>query len=171
MPSAQANHIIGLYDRHAGEFDVQRGRRLFEKNWLDRFLALIPCGGSILDLGCGMAEPIAAYFIACGYTVTGVDSSPNMIGLCTARFPEQIWQVGDMRQLSLNRRFDGILAWDSFFHLTPQDQRAMFPIFARHAVEHAALMFTSGPQCDERIGMFEGEPLYEERRLCPGGTH
>src|SRR5207302_5200377 len=92
--------------------------------------------------------------------VTGVDSSPNMIRLCTARCPEQTWAVGDMRQLSLHRRFDGILAWDSFFHLTPDDQRAMIPVFAHHAAQHAALMFTSGAQCDERIGVFEGEPLY-----------
>jgi cyclopropane fatty-acyl-phospholipid synthase-like methyltransferase len=39
-------------------------------------------GGSILDLGCGMGEPIARYFIRVGYQVTGVDSSAAMIALC-----------------------------------------------------------------------------------------
>jgi hypothetical protein len=65
-----------------------------------------------------------------------------------------------MRTLSLARRFDGILAWDSFFHLCPDDQRRMFPIFAEHAGSRAALMFTSGPSRGEAIGTYRGEPLY-----------
>ena len=160
MSSAEAERIIGIYDRHSGAYDAQRGRNLFERAWLDRFLGVVCSGGAVLDVGCGMGEPIARYIIERGYDVTGVDSSPNMIRLCAARFPEQTWLVADMRQLSLDKQFDGILAWDSLFHLTLYDQRAMFPIFGRHAAEHAALMFTSGPQFDERIGVFEGEPLY-----------
>jgi SAM-dependent methyltransferase len=156
----QADNIIGLYDRHAAEFDRQRGRSLFERSWLDRFLSTIPAGGKILDLGCGMAEPIARYIIERGFHVTGVDSSPNMIELCIARFPEQAWIIADMRQISVDRRFDGILAWDSFFHLTPDDQRLMFPVFAAQAWPGAALMFTSGPRFGEAVGTFEGEPLY-----------
>jgi hypothetical protein len=52
------------------------------------------------------------------------------------------------------------LAWDSFFHLTPDDQRRMFPIFAAHAAPGAALMFTSGPSQGEAIGSYRGDPLY-----------
>jgi hypothetical protein len=37
-----------------------------------------------------------------------------------------------MRQLALGRPFDGIVAWDSFFHLGHDDQRRMFAIFADH---------------------------------------
>ena len=65
-----------------------------------------------------------------------------------------------MRSLSLGRKFDGLIAWDSFFHLTADDQRAMFAIFRDHAASGAALMFTSGPAHGEAIGEFEGEPLY-----------
>ena len=36
----------------------------------------------------------------------------------------------------------------------------MFPIFAAHAGQAAALMFTSGPRHGEAIGTFHGEPLY-----------
>jgi hypothetical protein len=65
-----------------------------------------------------------------------------------------------MRTLSLPQRFDGMLAWDSFFHLDPEDQRRMFPVFRRHAAPCAALMFTSGPAHGEAIGSYQGEPLY-----------
>jgi hypothetical protein len=50
----------------------------------------------------------------------------------------------DMRCLALDRRFDGILAWDSFFHLKHEDQQAMFPIFAAQAAPGAILMFNAG---------------------------
>ncbi len=158
--ASEAERIVGLYQRHANDWDRERGRCLIEKPWLDRFLALIPQNASILDIGCGSAEPIARYLIERGCHVTGIDSSSALIDICKGRFPDQDWIVSDMRMLSLDRRFDGILAWYSFFHLCPNDQRKMFPIFGSHAGTKAALMFTSGPSHGEAIGTYKGEPLY-----------
>jgi SAM-dependent methyltransferase len=117
-------------------------------------------GDVVLDIGCGSGEPIARYVIGSGRRVIGADSSPGMISLCKARFPDATWIVADMRSLALDRRANGILAWDSFFHLRQNDQRKMFSIFRRHAAPKAALMFTSGPSEGEAIGSYEGEPLY-----------
>jgi SAM-dependent methyltransferase len=158
--NSEAAKIIDLYERHAKNWDADRGRGLFEKPWLDRFLGLVPPRGSILDLGCGSAEPIARYLIEQGYEVTGADSSPSLIELCKARFPRQRWMVADMRELSLDEPFNGIIAWDSFFHLSPEDQRPMFARFRRHSSPKAALLFTSGPAGGEAIGEYRGEPLY-----------
>ena len=161
MASEEAARIIDLYQRKAKDWIESRARgSLFEKPWLDRFRALLPSAGPILDLGCGSAEPMAAYLIELGDLVVGVDSSPAMIDACRKRFPEQEWIVADMRHLALQRRFSGILAWDSFFHLCHDDQRRMFPLFRAHALPNAALMFTSGPADGEAIGRFGGEPLY-----------
>ena len=159
--ASESGRIIGLYQRHATEWDKLRGRRcVLEKRWLDRFLALLPPGASVLDIGCGTGQPIARYLIERGCQVTGIDSSPALIGICKDRFPDQEWVVADMRGLSSDRRFDGILAWDSFFHLSPEDQRPMFPIFHRHANPQAALMFTSGRSHGEAISTYKGEPHY-----------
>ena len=68
--------------------------------------------------------------------------------------------VADMRRLSLKHRFDGILAWDSFFHLDPGDQRLMFAVFAAHSSDRAQLMFNTGPEQGEAIGSYRGDPLY-----------
>jgi hypothetical protein len=65
-----------------------------------------------------------------------------------------------MRTVSLAKVFQGILAWDSFFHLDQDDQRQMFSRFQAHAAPGAALMFTSGPLHGEAIGLLQGEPLY-----------
>ncbi len=157
---SEAERVIGLYERHARAFDGIRSKHLFEKPWLDRFAANLPRGAAVLDIGCGSGEPMAAELLARGLAVTGVDSSETLIGLCRERFPSADWRVADMRALALGRSFDALLAWHSFFHLTPDEQRAMFPVFAAHAAKGAMLMFTSGPGEGVAIGSFEGEPLY-----------
>jgi trans-aconitate methyltransferase len=158
--AGEDDNIVALYERHALAFDGLRGRNLFEKPWLDRFKALVAPRGDILDLGCGAGEPIAASLIRGGFRVTGVDASETLIGLCRQRFPDRSWFVADMRQFSLPARYDGILAWHSFFHLNQNDQRAMFPRFATLAASGAALMFTAGHFDGVAMGEFAGEPLY-----------
>lgn len=159
--TSHSDSIIDLYDRNAADWALRsRSRTFVEQGWIDRFLADLPPGGTILDLGCGSGEPIARYVIDRGFRVTGVDSSPALIEFCRDRFPDQRWIVADMRSLSLGRRFDGILAWNSFFHLAPEAQRRMFPIFADHAAGGAGLMFTSGTAFGEAIGTYQDEPLY-----------
>lgn len=158
--AANPDDIIGLYERHAHDLDAVRSRALFERPWLERFRALLPEVGAVLDLGCGHGEPIAAWLIAQGCGVTGIDTSPTLLSICRRRFPAQTWIEADMRGLVLGQRFHGILAWDSFFHLTHDDQRGMFGVFRDHAASDAALMFTSGPQHGEAIGSHAGEPLY-----------
>ena len=60
MASEEAARIIDLYQRKAQEWVESRARAsLFEKPWLDRFRALLPPAGPILDIGCGSAEPMA----------------------------------------------------------------------------------------------------------------
>ena len=158
--------VVALYRRHAHAWAARRRAgmspdgRLMEEAWLDRFLAPLAPTPHILDLGCGAGEPIARRLAERGCRVTGVDSSPDMIGLFRARLPSAETHVADMRELALGSRFDGILAWDSFFHLTRADQRRMFPIFRAHAAPGATLMFTSGPQDGTAIGTLEGEPLH-----------
>jgi trans-aconitate methyltransferase len=52
-----------------------------------------------------------------GLSLTGVDASPTMISFCRSRLPDHEWIEADIRGLSLGPSFDGILSWDSFFHL------------------------------------------------------
>jgi SAM-dependent methyltransferase len=152
--------IIALYERHAHRWDRERSRRLVERAWLDRFLSLVTPGSTILDLGCGSGEPIARYLMDAGYDVAGVDASPAMIDMCKRRFPDAAWITADMRTLCLDRQFQGILAWDSFFHLCEDDQRRTFPVFAAHAGPGSGLMFTSGPRAGRAIGTYQGEALF-----------
>jgi SAM-dependent methyltransferase len=159
--SHPADLVIGHYERHAVAWDQDRQKGVWnDKVWHDRFVASLPKGAKVLDLGCGSGRPVAQHLVELGLHVTGIDSSPAMISLCRSRLPLHEWIVADMRTLSLGRRFDGILAWDGFFHLGHDDQRLMFPIFAEHASDRALLMFNTGPAHGEAIGTYRGDPLY-----------
>ena len=158
---SDSDKIIDLYERNAHNYVAdRRGAGWDESAWLDRFIALLPPGATILDIGCGSGEPIARYLIDRSFSVEGVDASPTLISVCRERFPAQRWHVADMRKLALGGTFQGLLAWDSLFHLSHDDQRRMFPIFKLHAASGAPLMFTSGTSHGVAIGSYHGEPLY-----------
>ena len=111
----------------------RRAANWIDRPFIERFLSFLPRGATVLDLGCGGGSPVAVHMVAKGFRLTGLDSSPTLIALCRTRMPDQEWIVGDMRSFALGRRFDAILAWDSFFHLRHRDQERMFRVFAAHA--------------------------------------
>jgi SAM-dependent methyltransferase len=149
-----------LYETHARRFDADGGRTLMERGWLDEIIGRLPPGAGVLDLGCGAGEPIARFLIEQGLRLTGVDAAPTMIAICRARLPEATWIVADMRTLDLAPRFAAIIAWDSLFHLTADEQRAMFDVFAAHAATEGLLLFTSGPAAGVSIGDLYGDALF-----------
>lgn len=156
--------IIGLYTRRAADWDAARGAEVrVEAGWMARFAGLLPPGGRVLDLGCGTGRPIGAWLLAQGFAVTGVDASGPAIRLARERLPSGTWTCADMRGLDLGEAFDGLLAWDSLFHLTAADQAALFPALGAHAAAGAVLMFTSGPDAGVAMGEFGGEPLHHAK--------
>jgi SAM-dependent methyltransferase len=162
MPTLREIHRTTpeTYEAHARAYDQQRMKIFFEKDWLDRFIAYLPAGGTVLDIGCGAGEPIARYLFDQGLHLTGVDSSATMIAISRSRFPEGEWLEQDMRNLSLSRSFDGIVGWDSFFHLNPPEQRSTLDLFCRHLNPDGALLLTIGHEAGEVLGFVNGQQVY-----------
>ena len=154
------SNVCQSYEKISEWFDLHRDRSLMEQKYLELIIKNIPKGGGVLDLGCGMGQPIAQFFIERGYDLTGVDGSTKMIELCQSRFLQAHWIVGDMRHIPLQKMFDLILAWHSLFHLSQQDQRMMFPKFAAHLNPGGLLAFTSGTEHGEIWSDNGGEQLY-----------
>lgn len=154
------DNVYKTYEKIADWFDQHRSRELFEKPWLDKAMALLPNGAKVLDLGCGMGEPMIPYFIEKGFEVTGVDGSEKLIVLAKERLPNTKFIVSDMRNLNLDQKFDMVVAWHSFFHLPQDDQRAMFKTFANHLNKDGVLLFTSGTDSCEVYSDNGGENLY-----------
>jgi SAM-dependent methyltransferase len=134
-----------------------------ERPWLDRALAIAPHGRGrrrVLDLGCGAGRPIAEYLVDRGCAVTGVDASRPMIELFARVVPRAVALHADMRSLRLSQDFDVVLAWDSFFHLAPDDQRRTIPVMSDHLAPAGVLLLTTGPRAGEAIGRIGESDLY-----------
>ncbi|WP_448661739.1 class I SAM-dependent DNA methyltransferase [Sphingomonas sp. CJ20] len=154
------DRIGAHYDRHAHAFDDARRSRFVERGWLDRMLLAMPKRARVLDLGCGAGEPIARYLIDAGHSLTGVDASEPMIAVARTRFGRHHWLCADMRSVAIEGPFDGVLAWDSLFHLPPDDQAAMIARVAGWLAPTAPFLFNTGPARGEAMGCQFGEPLY-----------
>lgn len=154
------NNVYKNYQRIADWFDANRSRKFFEKSYLDTLISYLNQGAMILDLGCGMGEPIAQYFIKQGFKLVGIDGSSKLIALAKQRFSSATWIVEDMRQITLHQKFDCIVLWHSLFHLSAEDQRKMFAIFAYYLNENGMLLFTSGHEAGEVWSDNGGENLY-----------
>lgn len=152
--------ILATYAVEAARWARERGQSLWERPALEACVA--GCDGPlrVLDLGCGSGQPIAQWFVARVDAVCGLDGVAEMIAECAVRVPAVEGICADMRGLALGRRFDIILAFNSFFHLSRADQRAMFPVFAAHAAPSARLLFTSGPSDGEAVGTVGDSPVY-----------
>jgi SAM-dependent methyltransferase len=158
--TARAEDVPGVYQRNAGAFDATRSQVLFERGWLERYSALLPPGGVVLDLGCGTGRPIGTWLAGRGFAVTGVDAAPAMLALAAGNLPGARLVQQDMRALALGESFDGILSWDAFFHLSPEAQPACLARIAAHLRPGGVLMLTVGPEAGEVMGRVNGEPVY-----------
>lgn len=160
MGKGESKNVYKVYDKIAGWFSKNRYAGLMEKTYLDDMLGHLPTQAAILDLGCGTGTPILKYLIGKGLNVTGVDASTEMLGIARADFPLTDFILQDMRLLNLNRTFDAIIAWHSFFHLPSSDQPVMFRRFAQHLNPNGILLFTSGTEHGEAWAMNGGENLH-----------
>jgi cyclopropane fatty-acyl-phospholipid synthase-like methyltransferase len=153
-------NVFEAYNDIAEWFSENRYQGLTEKAYLDRLIEIIGKGASVLDLGCGTGMPMMNYLLLQGMNVTGIDGSHRMLNIARKNLPSAHFLQMDMRQLSLNRKFDAIIAWNSFFHLSPDDQPPMFDIFKKHLNAHGVLLFTSGKKHGEVWGMNGGINLF-----------
>lgn len=100
------------YEKISHWFDSHRNRELNEPKYLDILIQSKP-HGEILDLGCGMGEPIASYLLNKGEIVYGVDGSTKLLELAKKRLPKASWECADMREFVPVKRFSAVIAWHS----------------------------------------------------------
>ena len=129
--------------------------------------------GEVLELGCGTGRvliPIARL----GKKITGIDSSPRMLGQCKARLasePAAVREVatlkaGDMRNLDLGRSFSLVtIPFRPFQHLiTIADQIATLQSAHRHLEAKGRLIFDV---FNPNPRYFVDEHRHEEREDTP----
>jgi SAM-dependent methyltransferase len=75
-------------------------------------------GSRILDLCCGTGE-LTQELVKRGYSVKGIDNSPQMLRLARQRLAQVTFWLADMRNFTVSEQFDAVVcAYNSVPHIT-----------------------------------------------------
>jgi SAM-dependent methyltransferase len=103
----------------------------------DIYRDLVPSGRSVLEIGCGTGTLLSLLEPRRG---VGIDISPGMVAIASAKFPDLAFAVADAENLELGETFDYIIVPDVVEHLP--DPGAMF-ISARRCCRPGSRMIVT----------------------------
>ena len=114
----------------------------------ERFLALLPPGGRILDFGCGSGRDTKA-FLELGYEVEASDGSEELCRIASEQTGIEVKQqlFGELEETD---RYDGIWACASILHLPREELIEVLERVSR-AMRKDGILYTSF-----KYGTFEG---------------
>jgi len=121
----------------------------------DGWLAQLPPGGNVLDVGCGHGNPVISRLLDKGFQVTGSDFSPKMLRRASEQYPQVNFIQTASTQFTSSALYDGICSFNSVLYLDPID--FLTSIYKLHnAVKPGGSLFlygfASGPS-------WRGEPF------------
>jgi SAM-dependent methyltransferase len=98
-------------------------------------------GAKVLELGCGTGSILND--LRHRYNVTGMDISAEMIKIARKKVPQGKFYEGDIRNFSLNERFDAVLCiYDTINHIVSfSDWKKIFRNVYEHLNERGVFIF------------------------------
>ena len=149
-----------MAERHA-EW-AQRTRTEERERYADIFLAHLPAGASVLELGCGVGIPTTRKLATqCG--VTGVELSGRQVAIGRQNVPGATFIHADMRTVTLpSSHFEGIVAFYSIIHVPREDHGAVLRRVAQWLRPNGVFLGSFGTS-DTSAGYEEdwlGEPMF-----------
>ena len=112
------------YDRCADAYHEARSNEAGPE--LDFLAKRLEDGATMLDIGCGTGVPYTRT-LAQRFTVTGVDSSSEMIKQARANVPNGRFIHGDIMSVEFSpSSFNGALAFYSVFHIPREEHPELF---------------------------------------------
>jgi ubiquinone/menaquinone biosynthesis C-methylase UbiE len=155
-----------IYDGFAGTYEENRG--LFDMmEVLNPFYECLNVEkGNLLDLGCGVGEPFARFFIDHGWKVIGVDFSEQMLKLASNYVPEMQTIQADMREIEFEpSQFEAITVIYSLFHVSSNDHAALFDKFYRWLRPKGKVLFTYATKEYTGSDEFDGYKEFMKQKL------
>jgi SAM-dependent methyltransferase len=104
------------------------------------FLALLPSGGSILELGCGAGNH-SAVMLAEGFSVRATDGSPEMAEIASQRLGHAV-EAMRFDQLDAHEAYDGVWASACLLHV-PRDELAGILARVHRALRPSGVFYAS----------------------------
>jgi len=111
---------LRFYEDNADEY-IKNTSDMKDHEWLERFSALLPPGGRVLDIGCAGGRD-SQWFAEKGFEVFGIDFSPLMIERARAAITRVSFSTMNILELEFPQNFfDGIWCSCVLIHLSKTD--------------------------------------------------
>jgi len=117
----KSEQIAEHFNQFAAERESWKKRSRFYHESIRDFVAYhIPKGSSVLDIGCGIGDLVAALGAK---RAVGVDISGKLIEIAQKNYPSCEFRVGDAQALAIHETFDFVVLADTIGYL-PDVQKA-----------------------------------------------
>lgn len=161
QPASHHNEIRAHYDAIATWWHRYHQHGQYGVAAIERALEL--CGvnaETALDLGCGSGGRIIACLERRGCQITGVDFSSNMLALARQQHPQQRFIHANIANFEPESQADIIVAWDSLFHLNPDQQRDFFRRLPTWLSPGGMAVMSVGDPAGEHTSQWQGRTFY-----------
>ncbi len=115
-----------------------------DQELFELFLGKLPINSKILDLGCGHGVPVATLIANYGHKIVGVDRSETLLAYARHAMPEHDWILRELEDFEPADNYDGIVIWDSLFHLPRAAQLTLLRKAAEALNPNGMLILSSG---------------------------
>ncbi|MCH1931297.1 class I SAM-dependent methyltransferase [Shewanella sp. A25] len=110
------NQITHLWS--GDSFDMSNGISQHKKA-----IQFVSNHGEALDVGCGPTGRFIELLINEGFSPRGIDVSAEMLALARIKHPNVQFELADICDFELTKKYDFITAWDSIWHIPLSEQR------------------------------------------------
>ncbi len=117
--------VIDTYNQIAKKYDEKYGSDYSDTIFIDKFLDLLN-GKNVLDIGCGVGS-LTNYIYRKGFNVTGIDLADEMLRIAKQKYKDINFVRMDMKNITLNQKYDGISVLYSLFHLSKNEVINVLP--------------------------------------------
>jgi ubiquinone/menaquinone biosynthesis C-methylase UbiE len=148
------------YDKLAKRYQAIR-QNFDNKKELGEFVSLLPKNAKVLDIGCGAGVPVAQFLVECGFDVTGIDFSRNMLELASRNVPKAKFILKDMTELDFETdSFDGLTAFYSIIHVPREKHFPLFQSFHRVLKPQGIMLICLSPDEWEATDNYYGTEMF-----------
>ncbi len=117
--------IVDTYNKIAQEYDKEIGNDYSDTPYIDKFLNYLD-GKKVLDIGCGVGN-LTKYIMDKGFNVEGIDLSKEMLNIAKQKYSDIKFYEMNMKEITLRKKYDGIMLAYSLFHLTKKEVIEVLP--------------------------------------------
>lgn len=116
---------VDTYNKIAQEYDKEFGNDYSDTPYVDKFLNYLE-GKKVLDIGCGVGN-LTKYIMDKGFNIEGIDLSKEMLNIAKRKYSDIKFYEMNMKEITLGKKYDGIMLAYSLFHLTKKEVIEVLP--------------------------------------------